>query len=140
MVIFGAFKTNDMKIGFLGIGKIAGAIVDGLCTSPASGDSPKSSGGSGGAPEIFLSPRNAEKSTALAKKYPGVTRLDSNQAVLDSCDIVIIALRPAVAAGILRDLHFDRRHTVVSLIPLLKYADLLPIVTPALEVSMAIPL
>jgi len=133
MVIFGAFKTNDMKIGFLGVGKIAGAIVEGLSTSPASS-------GSNDAPEIFLSPRNAEKSAALAKKYPGVTRLDSNQAVLDGCDIVIIALRPAVAVDILRDLHFDRRHTVVSLIPLLKYADLLPLVTPAPEVSMAIPL
>jgi pyrroline-5-carboxylate reductase len=141
MVIFGAFKTNDMKVGFLGVGKIAGAIIEGLCTSPTSD-------GSSGVPasepgvdlEIFLSPRNAEKSTALAEKYPAVTRLDSNQAVLDASDIVIIALRPAVAVDILRGLHFDRRHTVVSLIPLLKYADLLPAVAPAVAVSRAIPL
>jgi pyrroline-5-carboxylate reductase len=130
-----------MKIGIIGVGKIAGAIVEGLCTSPASGDSSKSSGEqASGVPEIFLSPRNAEKSTALAEKYPGVTRLENNQAVLDQSNIVIIALRPAVAVETLRGLHFDPRHTVVSLIPLLKYADLLPAVDPATNVSRAIPL
>jgi len=133
MVIFGTFKTNDMKIGFLGVGKIAGAIVEGLCTSPASS-------GSNDAPEIFLSPRNAEKSAALAKKYPGVTRLESNQAVLDHCDIAVIALRPAIALDILSGLRFDGRHTIVSLIPLLKNADLLAAVAPAGEVCRAIPL
>jgi len=122
-----------MKIGFIGVGKIAGAIVEGLCTSPASS-------GSNDTPEIFLSPRNAEKSAALAKKYPAVTRLDGNQAVLNRSDIIIIALRPAVAVDILRGLHFDRRHIVVSLIPLLKYADLLPAVEPSTDVSRAIPL
>ncbi len=125
-----------MKIGFIGIGKIAGAIVEGLCTS--STGSPASRPGD--APQIFLSPRNAEKSAALAEKYPTVTRLDTNQAVLDSSDIVIIALRPAVAVEILTGLHFDRRHTVVSLIPLVKDADLLPAVAPATDVSRAIPL
>jgi len=142
-------QKRSMKIGFIGVGKIAGAMVEGLCTSPASGGSPASDGstasggsadGPGGSPDIFLSPRNAEKSTALAKKYPAVTRLDSNQAVLDRCDIVIIALRPAVAAETLRGLRFDPRHTLVSLIPLLKYADLLTAVKPATAVSRAIPL
>jgi pyrroline-5-carboxylate reductase len=121
-------KANDMKIGCIGVGKIVGAIVEGLCTSGAD------------APEIFLSPRNAEKSAALAARYAMVTRLESNQAVLDHSDIVIIALRPAVALEILGGIRFDRRHIVVSLIPLLKDADLLPAVAPAGEVSRAIPL
>jgi pyrroline-5-carboxylate reductase len=121
-------KAMDMKIGCIGVGKIAGAIVEGLCTSGTD------------APEIFLSPRNAEKSTVLAKKYAAVTRLESNQAVLDHSDLVVIALRPAVAVEVLSGLRFDRRHIIVSLIPLLKYADLLPAVAPAVEVSLAIPL
>jgi len=121
-------KAIDMKIGCIGVGKIVGAIVEGLCTSGTD------------APEIFLSPRNAEKSAALATKYAAVSRLESNQAVLDHSDIVIIALRPAVAVEILGGLRFDRRHIIVSLIPLLKYAGLLRAVAPAGEVSLAIPL
>jgi pyrroline-5-carboxylate reductase len=130
-------KAKDMKIGCIGVGKIVGAIVEGLCTSTASGGRASVPGD---APEIFLSPRNAEKSAALATKYAAVTRLESNQAVLDHSDIVIIALRPAVAAEILGGVRFAPRHIVVSLIPLLKYADLLPAVAPAGEVSIAIPL
>lgn len=130
-------KAKDMKIGCIGVGKIVGAIVEGLCTSTASGGRVSIPGD---APEIFLSPRNAEKSAALATKYAAVTRLESNQAVLDHSDIVIIALRPAVALEILGALRWDPRHIVVSLIPLLKYTDLLAVVAPAGEVSRAIPL
>jgi pyrroline-5-carboxylate reductase len=121
-------KDKDMKIGCIGVGKIVSAIVEGLCTSGT------------GAPAIFLSPRNADMSAALAKKYAEVTRLESNQAVLDHCDIVVIALRPAVALEILGGLRFDRRHIVVSLVPLLKYGEVLAAVAPAGEVSRAIPL
>ncbi len=121
-------KAKDMKIGCIGVGKIAGAIVEGLCTSGTD------------VPEIFLSPRNAETSVALVRKYARVTRLESNQAVLDHSEIVIIALRPAVAVEILGGLRFDRSHIVVSLIPLLKYADLLHAIAPAGEASRAIPL
>jgi pyrroline-5-carboxylate reductase len=130
-------KAKDMKIGCIGVGKIVGAIVEGLCTSTASGGRTNIPGD---APEIFLSPRNAEQSATLAAKYAAVTRLESNQAVLDQSDIVIIALRPAVAVEILGGIRFAPRHIVVSLIPLLKYADLLAAVAPAGEVSRAIPL
>jgi len=101
-----------MKIGFIGIGKIAGAIVEGLCTSAIENA------------EIFLSPRNEKNSLCLAGKYANVHRLESNQEVLNRSDVLMIALRPASAKEILRSLQFDRRHIVISLIPLLKYADL----------------
>lgn len=117
-----------MKLGFIGIGKIASAVVEGLCTSKAKGL------------EIFLSPRNEGTSVYLAGKYPGVRRLTGNQEVLDCSDVVVIALRPAMAADILKGLSFQPRHTVVSLIPLLKYADLSTLVQPAAMVCRAIPL
>jgi pyrroline-5-carboxylate reductase len=117
-----------MQIGFIGIGKIAGAIVEGLCTSTAKDL------------EIYLSPRNEKNGRSLADKYPNVRRLDSNQEVLDRCETVIIALRPAVAADVLRTLRFGERHTVISLVPLLKYAALKAVVEPATAVSQAIPL
>ncbi|MBS1604330.1 MAG: NAD(P)-binding domain-containing protein, partial [Bacteroidetes bacterium] len=117
-----------MKIGFIGIGKIASAMIEGLNTSKAAGL------------EIVLSPRNETLSTRLAAKYPNVRRLSSNQEVLDHSDIVMIALRPAVAVEVLQTLSFQPRHTVVSLIPLLKYAGLSAAVHPAGIVCRAIPL
>lgn len=117
-----------MKLGFIGIGKIASAVVEGLCTSKANGL------------EIFLSPRNKKTSAYLAGKYPVVRRMENNQDVLDKSDIVIIALRPAVAVEVLKTLSFQTRHTVVSLIPLLKYAGLSAAVQPAGIICRAIPL
>src|ERR1700761_8385787 len=101
-----------MKLGFIGIGKIASAIVEGLCTSGVADL------------QIFLSPRNEKLSSLLDSKYPSVRRLANNQEVLDQSDVVVIALRPAVSVEVLRGLSFSSHHTVVSLIPLLKYADL----------------
>jgi pyrroline-5-carboxylate reductase len=117
-----------MKLGFIGVGKIAAAIVEGLCTSAMENAS------------INLSPRNKENSTKLAALYPNVTRLQHNQDVLDQSDIVFIALTPAIVKSALAELVFDARHVVISLVPLLKYNDLADAVAPATDLSRAIPL
>ena len=117
-----------MQIGFIGIGKIAGAVVEGLCTA--------------GQDDLllYLSPRSEENSRRLAEKYAAVRRMKSNQEVLDASEIVCIALGPAIAREVLSGLRFDRRHTVVSFIPLLDQAGLSALVNPAVEVCSAIPL
>ncbi|HEY4061328.1 MAG TPA: NAD(P)-binding domain-containing protein [Puia sp.] len=121
-----------MKIGFIGIGKIASAVIEGLCTSAA----PLAEG-----MVLYLSPRNEKNSLYLAGKYPGaVYRMDGNQEVLDSSDIVFISVRPAAAPEVLGALRFDPRHTIISLIPLLPYAGLAAAVAPATDISRAIPL
>ena len=117
-----------MRIGFIGTGKIASAIVEGLCTSGITGL------------EIFLSPRSEATATMLAAKFSGVTRLGSNQEVLDRASIVIVSVRPAVAAEVLSGLRFREDHTVISVVALLKYADLQALVAPAGRVCRAIPL
>ena len=117
-----------MKTGFIGIGKIAGAVVQGLCTSKVSHT------------EIYLSPRNEENASRLAAQFANVKKCDSNQEVLDRADIIFIALRPAVATDVLKSLSFRPDHMVVSFIPLLKYDLLCRAVTPASIVSRAIPL
>jgi len=120
-----------MKIGFIGIGKIASAVIEGLNTSKAVL----------AAPEVFVSPRNERLSGLLAAKYPdSVRRMSTNQEVLDRADVVVIALRPAMAVEVLKTLSFHPRHTVVSLIPLLRYAELSAVVQPAGAVCRAIPL
>jgi pyrroline-5-carboxylate reductase len=117
-----------MKLGFIGTGKIASAIVEGLCSLNMEGVSAN------------LSPRNEANSLGLATRYSNVTRLDSNQAVLDQSDIIFIAVTPKVVQNVLGELTFDVRHTIVSLVPLLKYADLAAAVSPAVKLSRAIPL
>jgi pyrroline-5-carboxylate reductase len=105
-------------IGFIGIGNIASAVVEGLVTAP------------GRAPHILLSPRNTAKSRALADRFATVTVAESNQAVLDGSRTVFLSLRPQVVADVLRSLQFDPRHTIVSLIPL-PLSSLTPLVSPA---------
>ena len=117
-----------MTIGFIGVGNIAAALVEGWCTAD------------GGRPEIVLSPRNAARSLELADRFTGVKRLESNQEVLDSSEIVIVAVRPTIAAGVLGPLRFRPDHTVVSLVALLKYDELLAHVQPAGAVCRAIPM
>jgi pyrroline-5-carboxylate reductase len=117
-----------MNIGFIGIGKIASAVIEGLCTAGIDNL------------VINVSPRNRENAARLAQKYANVNRMESNQAVLDESDIVIISLTLAVAKVELEDLQFNPRHTVISLIPLFKFDDLSRVVAPSGHVSRAIPL
>jgi pyrroline-5-carboxylate reductase len=117
-----------MKIGFIGIGKIASAVVQGLCTSEALGL------------EIFLSPRNETLSTSLGARFPNVTRLQSNQAVVDASEVVVISVRPPVAKEVLGAVKFRADHTVVSLVALLPYTPLRELTQPAAVACRAIPL
>jgi pyrroline-5-carboxylate reductase len=117
-----------MNLGFIGVGKITSAIVEGLCTSGLEDAA------------VFLSPRNEKNSLYLADKYPKVHRLESNQEVLDRCEVLFVALPPAIAREMLVAIQFDRRHIVISLIPSLNYSDLAAAVGPATTVSRAIPL
>lgn len=116
-----------MQIGFIGVGKITNALVEGLCTSSIVNM------------QIYLSPRNKANARHLAEKYAQVNRLESNQQVIDQSDIVFIAVRPAVAVEVLQTLVFRENQILVSLVPLLKKAELLKAVIPATQVIRATP-
>ena len=105
-------------IGFIGVGNIATAVVEGLATAP------------GPVPSIVLSPRNRIKAMSLAELFPSVTVAGSNQAVLDASDTVFLCVRPQVATEVLQTLRFRTRHLVISLVPL-PMAALNPLVSPA---------
>lgn len=117
-----------MKLGFIGTGKIAAAVIEGFCTAAIEELA------------IYLSPRNEAESKQLAHKYAGVTRMESNQQVVDQADIIFIAVRPALAETVLRELQFSDHHTVVSFIPFLKLAALSNAIAPATTACRAIPL
>ncbi len=116
-----------MNLGFIGIGKIASAVIRGLCTSSAKYG-------------IYLSPRNEENSSALAAQFESVVRLPNNQAVVDAADIIFIAVPPAQAESIIRELIFTSRHTAVSFIPFLSIEGLRHIASSAGRHMRACPL
>lgn len=69
------------RIGIIGVGHLGRAMVTGLCD------------GDGTPPEVFLSPRGARTAAELSARYESVRVCADNQAVADSADIVIIAVR-----------------------------------------------
>jgi pyrroline-5-carboxylate reductase len=63
---------------------------------------------------------------ALAAKFPNVAVAESNQAVLDGSDVVMLAIRPQVTVEVLSDLEFrpDPASKVVRAIPMPMVAKL----------------
>ncbi|MEM6988210.1 MAG: NAD(P)-binding domain-containing protein [Pseudomonadota bacterium] len=62
---------------------------------------------------ILLSPRNARYAAALASEQ-GCTIAESNQAVIDHADTVLLSVRPQHLDDALRDIHFRPEQTVIS--------------------------
>lgn len=91
-----------MKIGFIGVGVIASAVVTGLSYDTEE------------VYDIFLSPRNADRAEKLSNTYSNVKKCNSNQEVIDCSDIIVLALVPAMAENILSDLTFRENQTIIS--------------------------
>jgi pyrroline-5-carboxylate reductase len=114
-------------IGFIGIGRIASALVEGFC---AVSDPPA----------IILSPRNRIQSAGLSARFPSVTVAAGNQAVVDAADTVFISVRPQIVAQVLASLHFRTDQRIVSLVATRSLAALSPMLAPAVEIVRAVPL
>lgn len=116
------------RIGVIGVGNIAAAMLTGLAT----GAQPPRS--------VLLSPRSAETSAALAVRFPQMRVAADNQAVLDGSDVVILAVRPQVAQEVLGPLRFRADHRIISLIAIHPQARIAPLVAPATRITRALPL
>ena len=120
-------EPDTLRLGFVGTGNIASAVVEGFCAS--------------GRPcDILVSPRNELKSRELEARFPQVRRAASNQEVLDGSEVVVLALRPAVAPEVVRSLRFREGHPVLSFIPVIPHGDLAGLVRPAARVFKVLPL
>lgn len=92
------------------------------------------------APAVVLSPRSAERTTALAARLPTVRVAADNQAVVEAAEVVVVCLRPGDAEGALADLAFRPGQTVVSAVAGLPLARLAELCAPAADVARCIPL
>jgi pyrroline-5-carboxylate reductase len=116
-----------MRIGFIGTGRIAEAVVTGLCTSAAPPD------------EVLLSPRSAAIAQRLATRFPTVQVAANNEAVVAGSEVVALSLRPAMAEEVLRPLAFRRGQRVLSMMALVPLARVRTLVDPA-EAARVLPL
>jgi len=92
-----------MRVGFIGTGHLTEAIITGFFCS----EEPPTS--------ITISPRNAERAQSIAERFGATVNIGvDNQAVLDSSDVVCLAIRPQVAEEIIKSLQFSVNHTVIS--------------------------
>lgn len=115
-----------MRLGFIGTGTITAHIVQGL----------KASGLADW--QVVLSPRSESVAATLAV-LPGVSVAADNQAVIDSSDAVVLAVRPQVAAEVLKPLRFHPDRPLISLIAATSLEDL-GAWTGAQQICRAIPL
>src|SRR5258708_4920469 len=116
-----------MKLGFVGCGTITAAIVTGLRAG-------------GNTSPIMLSPRNAKVAANLASRFENVRIAPANQVVLDESDVVVLAVRPQIAASVLPELRFREDHHVLSLIATMSLPHLKSATAPAALVIRAVPL
>lgn len=110
-----------MKIGILGVGHLAEYLVQG-----ASGV------------EFVLSPRSGEIAARLAARY-GCAVAQSNQAVVDQCDRVLVCLPAGSGLSVLEGLQFRDGQSVCSAMAGVSLDDLCAAVAPALGFCAMMP-
>lgn len=121
------------RLGFVGVGTIASAVVRGLCSDTLAAPPQP----------ILLSPRGARHSAALATQLEAKVEVaPHNQAVVDGADVVFLGVLPTQVDAVLAGLTFDPgRHTLVSLVSTAR-RDRLVLASrlPAARVMRALPL
>ncbi|MCM1011593.1 MULTISPECIES: NAD(P)-binding domain-containing protein [unclassified Brevibacterium] len=122
------------RLGIIGVGEIAAAIVDGLCTQAAEESPPAD------APAIVLSPRGAAHSARLAETYPHVEVAASNQEVIDRSDRVLLAVLPQQVEEVLTELDVPEETTLVSAVAGVSVAALETLLPHRPDVVRVIPL
>jgi pyrroline-5-carboxylate reductase len=115
--------SRRMTLGFIGIGTMAAAMVEGL-----------------GGGDILLSPRGAERAADLAKRLSGVRIAPSNQAVVDGSKTVILSVRPQIVADVVRELRFRPNQKVISLVAATSIESLRDWIGLDLPIVRAVPL
>jgi pyrroline-5-carboxylate reductase len=120
-------QEQSVKLGFIGVGTITEAVVGGLQHS-------------GVLHAIHLSPRSDETSRRLAAVHDNIFREESNAAVVDKSDLVVLAMRPDQLDGALPGLRFRPDQIVVSFVAAVSCAEIAALVAPAKAVCRVTPL
>lgn len=113
-----------MRLGFLGTGEIAAAMVRGL---------------RGQGHSILVSPRNAKVAATLAAEVAGVT-IAPNEQVVAGSDVVFLCLMARAVEDALPSLPFRAGQSVISVMVDVPLAKLRRLCAPAIDIAITIPL
>lgn len=113
-----------MRVGFIGTGEIAAAMVRGLA---------------GRGHEICVSRRNAQLAAHLAQEIAEVSIADNAEVVAQS-DVVFLCLMADVARAELPKLAFRADQAVISVMVDVPVAELQSLCAPATQIACTIPL
>ncbi|MFM9370656.1 NAD(P)-binding domain-containing protein [Streptomyces sp. Da 82-17] len=116
------------RIGIIGVGKLAAALVDGLCEGVAE------------PPEVFLSPRGAGTARELAARHASVRVCADNQQVVDRCDLLVVSVRRAQRQEALAGLVVPAGRTVVNVMSGVSNDELHQLLGEDVALVRAIPL
>ena len=117
-----------MKLGFIGTGKIASAVIVGICNSKISFK------------RILISPRNKSIAISLKKKFSKVSIAKDNQEIVNQCDWVFLSITPTVGQKIIKALKFRSKQTIISFISTITLEELKKSIKVKAKIIRAIPL
>ncbi len=117
-----------MKLGFIGTGKIASSVINGICNSKISFQ------------KIIVSPRNRNVSKKLRQRFRKVYIAKNNQEVVDKCNWIFLAVTPKVGQKILPKLNYKSNQKIVSFISTINLVQLRKMVNKKAKIVRAIPL
>ena len=117
-----------MILGFLGTGRIASSVIEGVFKSKLK------------IKKIYISPRNKTIAKKLSKRFKKVIISKNNQQLIDKSNWVFLAVTPKVADKILKTLNFKKNQKIVSFISTLSLAQLKKTIGNKVRVVRAIPL
>lgn len=112
-----------MRIGVIGCGTIASAVVRGIADDDH---------------QITISRRSARHAEALAGKFHNVTIAD-NQGVVDESDVVFLGLMAEVAPEVLGDLQFRDGQQIITFMAGATLEEVDAMVRPARAVAIMMP-
>ncbi|MBB5535672.1 pyrroline-5-carboxylate reductase [Rhizobium giardinii] len=116
------------KIGFIGTGAITDAMVRGLLAEPTA------------VSHVMVSQRSVDVSARLATDFPQVRVSGDNQAIVDGCDTVVLAIRPQIAQEVISPLQFSDMQKVISVVAATSRDALFDWIGADVRLSQAIPL
>ena len=117
-----------MKLGFIGTGKIASSVIQGINSSKISYK------------KITVSPRNKKTAQQLKKKINRLVIGKNNQDVIDNSEWVFLSVTPKVGEKILKDLKFKQNQLIISFISTITLSELKKIIKIKSNIVRAIPL
>jgi pyrroline-5-carboxylate reductase len=115
-------------VGFIGVGEIAAAIVEGICNGPAPH------------PDIHLSPRGADTAAALARRHPTARVCPDNRSVAEAARLIVLAVRPGAVDEALREVRMKPGSVLVSTVAGVDHDHLARRLEPHVTIVRAIPL